>query len=193
VKSRSLFLVIVASLSGLAAAAASAYFFRWWGALYSAIPFLASLLGALLALTGLIKALVAKIKRKPGLTTIERYLLLLSLFLLFQWAYFPMAATIFDWEIERAQSFAEALIPVLETYKSQHGAYPDDLSLVLPPDASPPSLLRLSATQPFEFDNRTFYRRRGATYGFQFYAPDGFIGYSYEYCCGAHGKWTITD
>jgi len=186
-------MVIVASLAGLVAAGASAYFFRWWGALYSAIPFLASLLGALLALTVLLKALVAKIRRKPGLTTIERYLLLLSLFLLSQWAYFPMAATIFDWEIERAQAFAEAAIPALETYKNQHGAYPDELSLVLPPEASPPSLLRLSATQPFEFDNRAFYRLRGATYGFQFYVPDGFIGYSYEYCCGAHGKWTITD
>ncbi|MFZ5911011.1 MAG: hypothetical protein ACOYYU_13440 [Chloroflexota bacterium] len=192
-KSRTPFLASVTSLTGLVAATASAYFFRWWGALYSAIPFLAGLLGALLALIVLVKALTARIKRKPGLTTIERYLLLVGLFLLSQFAYFPIASTIFDWEIERAQSFAEALIPALETYKNQHGAYPDDLSLLLPPDTSAPSLLRLSATQPFEFDNRAFYRQRGTTYGFQFYVPDGFIGYSYEYCCGAHGKWTVTD
>jgi hypothetical protein len=43
-------------------------------------------------------------------------------------------------------------------------------------------------------DNRQqLYFQRGATYGFQFHLPDGFIGFHYEYCCGADGSWTVTD
>lgn len=178
---------------GLIVATLSAYAFKWWTALYSAIPFLAGSIGLFSIVFILIRILLAKVRNKPGLMTFHRSFLLATLFLLSQFAYFPLSKLIFNWEIERAQAFAESLIPTIEAYKSQHGAYPNDLSLILPPDASPPSLLRLSATQPFEFDNRAFYRQRGTTYGFQFYVPDGFMGYSYEYCCGAHGQWTVTD
>ncbi len=176
---------------GVIVAAASAYLFEWWRALYGVIPGLASLLGFAYGLVVLVKMLAGK--TKPGMTTADRNLLLVSLFLLAQLAYFPFSSAIYNWEIKRAQSFAEGLIPELEEYKRQHNAYPEDVEALIPLDASLPTLLCLSGTAPFEFDNRSFYRRRGTSYGFQFYVPDGFIGYSYEYCCGAHGKWTITD
>ncbi len=192
-KSKTFFLVGITSLAGLVLAAATAYLFRWWTAIFNTIPCLGGIFGIVLALVTLLRLLRARAIAKPGLNKIEQACFLASIFLLFQLAYFPISSAFRDLEVARAQAFSEALIPEIEEYERQHDKYPDDISVILPPNASLPPLFRLSGTLPYPYDNRQFYSQRGPSYGFRFYLPDGFIGYSYEYCCGAHGKWTVTD
>ena len=113
-------------------------------------------------------------------------------FLLLQLVYFPITQALIRQEVAQAQAFVETLIPRLEVYKTRQGVYPGSIEAILTDDVTPPALLQGDDPLLF-FNNRNFYFQRGSTYGFRFYLPDGFIGYSYEYCCGPQGRWTVTD
>ncbi len=180
-------------VAGLSVSAALAYLARWQLAIYFVIPLLSCLLGIVLAILASMTLRQAKTRETDGLHRVGNNLLLASLFLLSQLASLPIAQVLRDREVKRAQEFVEALIPQLEDYRSQHNTYPADISSVLDAKSALPPLLQLTGAFPFVYDNRLFYFYRETTYGFQFYLPDGFIGFNYEYCCGASGKWTVTD
>ena len=175
----------------LSIAALLAYFTRWVMAMASIIPAMCGLVGLLLVLLALITWGVAKIRGTDSQRS--KYPLLAGFFLLLQWGYFPIAQTVRNQEVAQAQTFIASLIPRLEAYKEQHGSYPPAVEAVLTDGAPLPPLLQMQGQLPVGFDNRNFYFQRATTYGFRFYLPDGFIGYSYEYCCGPRGRWTVTD
>lgn len=183
-------LILLASLS---IAALLAYSTRWYLAIFGLIPLLSGLLGVLMFILAVILYVFAKIRRSPGLRGRGNILLLAGLFFLMQLVYLPLARSFRDREVSRAQEFIEMLIPRLEAYRDQHGAYPAAVASILDEEAPLPPLLRLSGDFPRAFDNRDFYFQRGTTYGFRFVLPDGFIGFDYEYCCGPKGEWTVTD
>ena len=170
-----------------------AYSTVWQLAVFGMLPCLSSLLGIILALIALLIWLRTRTKESPRLSRARKGLLLASVFLLLQVAYFPIAQGLRDLEVKRAQGFINALIPRLEEYERLHNEYPASADSVLTGDEEVPRLLQLSGDFPLEYDNRQYYVRREETYGFRFYLPDGFIGYQYEYCCGADGEWTVTD
>lgn len=180
-------------LAGLATAVGLAYAGRWQWLAYAAIPVLAGVLGLVLALVGLVTLRRAAAESSRRSQRWGRGLLLAGLFLVIQLASFPVALTWRDQEVRQAQDFIAALVPRLEDYQRQHGAYPDAVDAVLAADRSLPALLQLSDSFPLVYDNRNFYLRRETSYAFQFYLPDGFIGFRYDYCCGADGSWTVTD
>lgn len=180
-------------LASLALAALLAYFTRWWSAMAASIPLLSGLVGFMLLLLTTLAWGLAKIRRGASSTRINRSMLLIGFFLLLQLTYLPISQALRHAEVTRAQAYAEALIPRLETYHEQHGTYPATLDPLATGDANPPALLELHNDLPLPYDNREFYFQRGSTYSFRFYFPDGFIGYAYEYCCGPQGHWTVTD
>ncbi len=191
-KLKALAIVGLLSLVSLSAAALLAYFTRWQMAIASIIPLTCGLVGLLLVLLALITWGVARISGRSSQR--YKYPLLAGLFLLLQLAYFPVAKVMRDQEVSQAQTFIASLIPRLEAYKEQHGAYPPTVEVVLTDGAPLPPLLQLQGSAPpLKFDNRNFYFQRETTYGFRFYLPDGFIGYAYEYCCGSRGRWTVAD
>ncbi|GAB4531470.1 MAG: hypothetical protein Kow0063_10740 [Anaerolineae bacterium] len=192
-KLKTLCLTSLVVLAALGTALALAYSTLWQLAIFAALPCLVSLLGIILALAGLIAWLRTRTKETPGLSRGRKGLLLVGLFLSLQAAYLPIAQGLRDLEVRRAQDFINVLIPRLEEYKRLHDTYPDTADLVLTGDEQVPRLLQLNGDFPMEYDNRHYYARQGATYGFQFYLPDGFIGFQYEYCCGADGVWMVTD
>ena len=179
------------SLVSLSIAALLAYFTRWQMAIAGTIPSLCGLVGLLLLLLALITWGVAKIRGTDGRRS--KYPLLVGFFLLLQLAYFPIAQAVRNQELAQAQTFIASLIPRLEAYREQHGDYPPAVEAILTDGAPLSPLLQLQGQLPMEFDNRNFYFQRETTYSFHFYLPDGFIGSSYEYCCGPHGRWTVTD
>ena len=180
-------------LAGIATAAVLAYAAIWQLAIFSTLPCLSGVLGIILALVGLIVWLRTRTKEPSGLSRTGKGLLLASVFFLLQITYFPIARGLLDREISRAKDFIEALIPRLEEYERLHNTYPASASVVLSGDEEVPRLLQLSGDVPMAYDNRRYYVQRGETYAFRFYLPDGFIGFQYEYCCGADGVWTVTD
>ena len=135
---------------------------------------------------------LAKARRAAGLGRASKFLLMGGFFLLLQLVYFPITQALIRQEVAQAQAFVETLIPRLEVYKTRQGVYPGSIEAILTDDVTPPALLQGDDPLLF-FNNRNFYFQRGSTYGFRFYLPDGFIGYSYEYCCGPQGRWTVTD
>jgi hypothetical protein len=179
------------SLVSLSIATLLAYFTRWEMAIASIIPATCSLVGFLLVLLALVTRGVAKIRGTDGQRS--KYPLLAGLFLLLQLAYFPVAKAVRNQELAQVQAFIASLIPQLEAYKERHGTYPPAVEAILTDGPSLPALLQLQGDSPMEFDNRNFYFQRETAYGFRFYLPDGFIGFSYEYCCGPQGRWTVTD
>ena len=180
-------------LAGLSVAAGLAYFNRWQLAIFSFVPTLATLLGVILMVIVLLFRRRTKAQPSARLHSLNPTLLLISLFFVLQFAFFPLAQTFRNVEVQRAQALLESLIPQLEDYKRRHAGYPEKITLLLSTDVTLPSLLQLSGTLPVTYDNRNFYRRRQTSYSFQFYVPDGFIGFEYSYCCGAEGMWTVTD
>jgi hypothetical protein len=120
-------------------------------------------------------------------------MLLTSLFLVLQLVVYPVALAWRNQEVHQAQAFIEGLIPQLEDYYRQHSAYPEDVNSVLATGVGLPALLQLSDAFPLAYNNHDFYVYRETTYAFRFYVPDGFIGFRYDYCCGANGVWTVTD
>lgn len=181
-------------LAGLSVAAGLAYFNRWQIAIFSFVPALVTLLGVILIMVALIGRW--RTKAQPSSTRLRSFntsLLLIGLFFILQLAFFPLAQTFRHAEIQRAQAWLGSLIPQLEDYKQRHGDYPENLTALLSADITLPPLLQLSGTLPMLYDNRNFYRWSETTYSFQFYVPDGFIGFEYRYCCGAEGTWTVTD
>ena len=179
-------------LVSLSIATLLAYFTRWQMAIASIIPAFCGLAGLLLVLLALITWGVAKIRGRGGERS--KYPLLAGLFLLLQLAYIPVAKVVRNQELGQAQVFIASLIPRLEAYKEQHGSYPPTVEAILTDGAPLPLLLQLQdGIPPRKFNNRNFYFQRETTYGFRFYLPDGFIGSSYEYCCGPRGQWTVTD
>jgi len=179
------------SLVSLAIAALLAYLTRWQMAIAGSIPLICGLIGLLLVLLALITWGVAKIRGRDGQRS--KYPLFIGFFLLLQLAYFPVAKAVRDQELAQAQTFIASLIPRLEAYKERYGTYPPAVEAVLTDGAPLPPLLQLQSQLPMRFDNRDFYFQRETTYSFRFYLPDGFIGSSYEYCCGPRGQWTVTD
>ncbi len=179
------------SLVSLATAALLAYFTRWQMAIAGTIPSICGLVGLLLILLALITWSAAKISGKSGERS--KYPLLVGFLLLLQVAYFPAAQAVRNQELAQTQAFIASLIPRLEAYKERQGTYPPAVEAVLTDGAPLPPLLQLQGQLPMGFDNRNFYFQRETTYGFRFYLPDGFIGSSYEYCCGSRGQWTVTD
>jgi hypothetical protein len=179
------------SLLSLAIATLLVYLTRWQMAIASIIPLACGLIGLLLVLLALITWGVAKLRGRSGERS--KYPLLAGFFLLLQLAYFPVAKAVRDQELAQAHAFIASLIPRLEAYKEQHGAYPPAVEAILTDGDPLPPLLQLQGQSPMGFDNRNFYFQREETYGFRFFLPDGFIGYSYEYCCGSRGRWTVTD
>jgi hypothetical protein len=183
-------LVVLAAIGTVVVLACSTV---WQLAIYSVLPCLSSLLGVILALATLLVWLRTRMKESQRLSRVRKGLFLASVFLLLQVAYFPIAQGLRDLEVKRAQDFINALVPRLEKYERLHNEYPASADSVLTGDEEVPRLLQLSGDSPLEYDNRQYYVQRGATYGFRFYLPDGFIGFQYEYCCGADGVWTVTD
>lgn len=192
-KLKTLHLVGLVVLAAIGTVVVLAYSTVWQLAIYSAFPCLSSLLGIVLALVALIVWLRTRTKESPALSRGSKGLLLASVFLLLQPAYLPTAQGLRDLEVKRAQGFIDALIVRLEEYERLHDEYPASADSVLTGDEKVPRLLRLNGDFPLEYDNRQYYVQRGATYGFRFYLPDGFVGFQYEYCCGADGVWTVTD
>ncbi len=170
-----------------------AYLTVWQLAVYGVLLCVSSLLGIVLALTALLVWLRTRAKESPGWSKVKKGLFLAGVFLMMQIAYLPISQSLRDLEVKRAQDFISALIPRLEEYERQHNEYPASVDSVLMGGEEVPRLLQLSGNSPQEYDNRQYYVQRGATYGFRFYLPDGFIGFQYEYCCGAEGVWTVTD
>lgn len=179
-------------LAGLAVAAILAGATIWLQAVFSAIPVLSGLLGIMLALVALVTIIRARV-RTPASRCPGKGLLLISLFLLLQLAYLPLARTLRDVEIRHTQEFLGSLVPKLEEYRQQHNVYPERIDEIVAADVTLPRLLQLRDSLPIDYDSRSFYFRRATTFGFQFYVPDGFIGFQYEYCCGVSGTWTVTD
>jgi hypothetical protein len=180
-------------LASLLAATLLAYSTWRQMAIVGIIPLISGLIGFLLVLIALVTWGLAKVRGAAGRRGRGRYYLLAGVFFLLQLAYLPTAQALRNREVNRAQAFIAALIPRLEAHKEQHGAYPTRLEAMLTDDISPPALLRLRGNFPMEFDNQNFYFQRETTYGFRFYVPDGFIGFSYAYCCGPDGQWTVSD
>ncbi|MFN8454166.1 MAG: hypothetical protein U0401_05740 [Anaerolineae bacterium] len=178
-------------LAGLAVAAELAYFNRWQLVAFSFIAALAILLGVILLVIVLLFRWRIKFQPSARAYSLNTALLLVSLFFMAQFAFFPLAQTFRNAEVQRAQAFLESLIPQLEDYKRRHADYPENISALLAADVTLPSLLQLNS--PPSYDNRDFYRRHDTTYSFQFYLPDGFIGFEFSYCCGPQGTWTVTD
>ena len=162
-------------------------------AIYSVLPLLSTVLGIILALVTLLVWLRTSTKESAWLSRVTKGLLMASVFLLLQVAYFPIAQGLRDLEVKRAQEFINALIPRLEEYEHLHDEYPPGADSVLTGDEEIPRLLQLSGDFPLKYDNHQYYAQQEATYGFQFYLPDGFIGFQYEYCCGANWVWTVSD
>ena len=192
-KSRTLYFAGLVVVIAIGTAVIMAFSTVWHLAIYSAIPFLSSLFGIILALTTLLVWLQTRAKESARLVRIRKWLFLTSVFFLLQVAYFPVALSLRDLEVNRAKNFINAIIPKLEEYKRLNNEYPANIEFVLSGDEKVPGLLQLSGNSPLEYDNSQYYVLRGATYGFRFYLPDGFIGFHYEYCCGLGGVWTVTD
>jgi hypothetical protein len=176
----------------IALAAGLAYLNRWYLAIFSLYPFVTAFVGLLLALIGLVMRR-AQTGSAGRLRPISRVLLLLGLAGILQLTAPPQARFFRDREVQRAQTFLESLVPVLEDYKLRNAGYPEHLSLVLAPGTPLPALLQLRSEAFPPYDNRDFYQPRAETYVFTFYVPDGFIGFQYQYCCGPEGTWTVTD
>jgi len=181
------------SLSSLSLALLLAFSTRWYTAIVGGISLLSGLAGFLLILITLGALVLAQVLKSASPRRIGKATLLAGIFLLLQLVYIPTAGALRDREVRQAQKFVESLVPRLEAYKQQHGTYPTAVETILSDGDSSPSLLQLRGDFPMQFDNHNFYFHRGTTYGFRFYLPDGFIGFSYEYCCGPDGKWTVTD
>ncbi len=183
----------VSVLASLAVAILLAYLTRWQTAVAGIIPLISGLVGSLLVLMALIAWGLAQVRGPAGRRGRAGYYLLAGVFFLLQLAYIPTAQALRHQQVTQAQTYMASLMPRLEAYKEQHGVYPSRVEAILTDDTSLPLLLQLQGNVPMEFNNRHFYFQRGTTYGFRFYLPDGFIGFSYEYCCGPHGQWTVTD
>lgn len=181
-------------LAGLLVAAGLAYFNRWQLAIFSFVPALVTLLGVILMVITLLFRRYTKAQLPARRQLLNTTLLLISLFFILQLAFFPLAQTFRNREVRRAQAFLTSLIPQLEDYKHQHTDYPENITALLPEDETLlPPLLQLKGTLPMTYDNRDFYQYHETSYSFQFYVPDGFIGFEYNYCCGPEGTWTVTD
>ncbi len=181
------------SLISLVVAVLLASLTRWQTATLGLIPLVNGVIGFILVSMTWLAWGLAKVRRAAGLRRTSKLLLLAGFFLLFQLAYLPTAQILRQQEVAKAQAFVEALIPHLEAYKAQQGVYPSTIEAILTDDITLPALLQRQGDVPLPFNNRNFYFQRGPTYGFRFYLPDGFIGYSYEYCCGPQGRWTVMD
>ena len=192
-KSKTLMIWGLTGLASLALAVLLAYLTRWWVAMAVSIPLLSALVGFILALLTLLAWGLAKIRRGASSPPINRSMLLIGFFLLLQLTYIPISQVLRHTQVTRAQKYAEALVPRLETYREQNGTYPATLHSIATDVSDLPALLELQGDIPLPYDNRDFYFQHGSTYGFRFYLPDGFIGYIYEYCCGPQGHWTVTD
>jgi len=180
-------------LGALATALGLAYATLWYLAIFSLIPCGVSLIGLVLGLLAFLMLRRARSEASPGLRRVGYSLLVVGGFLFLQLVYLALAPTLRNWEIKRAQAFIHTLIPKLEAYHAQYHTYPSTIEELASADTAYPRLLELTGDYPITYDNRQFYFKRGATYGFKFYVPDGFIGFCYEYCCGAEGTWTVTD
>jgi hypothetical protein len=180
-------LVVVAAIITVAVLA---YVTIWQVAIYSTLSCASTGLGTVLASVTLLVWLRTRTKESRALSRVRKGLFLGSLFLLLQVAYLPITRGLRDLEVRRAKDFVTALIPRLEEHWRAYDRYPASVDAVLTGDEGVPRLLQLSGGF---YDNRQYYVQREATYGFRFYLPDGFIGFQYEYCCGADGVWTVTD
>jgi hypothetical protein len=188
-------LIVIGCLSAsILVASYLAYTTVWYFAIYAILPCGLSILGLLLGLVALSLLRLARSRKAGGLNTAGKVLLLAGLCLIVQLVYVPIALTLREWEVERTQAFIHSLIPRVEEYKRLHNGYPEHIDAILTDADTLPQLLQLKNLSPLAFDNRQqLYFQRGPTYGFQFRMPDGFIGFHYEYCCGADGSWTVTD
>jgi hypothetical protein len=192
-KPKSLVIWGLTSLTSTTLAALLAYLMRWRSAIAAPIPFLSGLAGFFMIVIILLAHGLVKLRRGKSPNLITNPLLLAGFFLLLQLAYLPISQALHQKQVNQAQAYAEALIPKIEAYKTQHGTYPETLRAILPKQAALPALLKLHGVVALPYNNRHFYFRSGSTYAFQFYYPDGFIGYTYKYCCGPHGHWAVTD
>ena len=192
-KLRTMYVPGLVVLAGIATAAVLAYATIWQLAIFSVIPCLSGVLGIILTLVGLIVWLRTRTKEPHGFSRTSKGLLLASVFFLLQGTYLPIGIGLRDREVDRAKDFIEALIPRLEKYEGLNNTYPAGVSAVLSGDEEVPRLLQMSGDVPIGYDNRQYYALQGATYRFRFYLPDGWVGFQYEYCCGADGVWTVTD
>jgi hypothetical protein len=192
-KQGTLFVSAFVVLGALTTAAVLAHATLWYLAIFSLIPCGVSLVGLILGLLSLLLLRRARSTASPGFRRVGNSLLVVGSFLFFQLAYVAIAPTLRNWEVRRAQAFIHTLIPRLEAYRAQYDTYPTDMEALVSADTAYPRLLELTGDYPRTYDNRQFYFGRTATYGFKFYVPDGFIGFYYEYCCGAEGTWTVTD
>ena len=192
-KPKALAMWILLGLTSLVVAGLLAYLTRWQTATVGLIPLVSGLIGFILVLMTMLAWGLAKVRKAVGLRRPGKLLLIAGFFLLFQFAYIPIAQALRQQEVAEAQAFIEALIPRIEAYKEHHGVYPATVDVVLTDNITLPALLQLQSDFPLPFNNQDFYFPNGPSYEFGFYLPDGFIGSSYTYCCGPHGHWTITD
>jgi hypothetical protein len=157
------------------------------------IPFLSGVVGFILTLIGLLVLLRKRRLGSPGMSRTGMGFQLVGIFLLLQITYLPIGLGLRNREVSRAKDFTEALIPKLEEYMRLNDTYPDNVDVVLTSDEKVPRLLQLSGDFPLSAETRRYYFQREGSYGFRFNLPDGFIGFQYNYCCGAYGEWTVSD
>ena len=125
----------------------------------------------------------------------SKILFLLSLFCGLQFFASDIADKFHSLEVQYAIEFIESLIPRLADYHNEHSDYPESIYSIIVQDENIPALLQLLENNPYTGDkNKNFYRRIDSTsYKFEFWAPNGWIGYDYTFCCGVNGKWIIQD
>lgn len=190
---RTVYITGLVILLAIATAAVLAYSTVWQQAMFAFIPFLSGAAGFILTIVALLILLRTRRIEPEGSNRFGYKMLLVGIFLLLQITYLPIGLGLRNREVSQAKDFTKALIPKLEEYKSLHGAYPDNLDEVLTGDEKAPRLLRPNNDFSFTYGNRQYYFQKEESYGFRFFLPDGFIGYQYQFCCGADGVWTVSD
>ncbi|MBK8900658.1 MAG: hypothetical protein IPM53_05730 [Anaerolineaceae bacterium] len=186
-----IFILVV--FAALVVAAGWAYVTVWQLAFFILYPCLSSVLGIVLVLVLLAWQRRTRVETSRWSTWAKNGLFMVGVFLMVQIVYYPLALGMRDLEVDRAQAFLENLAVDLEAYHRANGDYPASIVTVLEDEQTVPRLLQLHGEFPFVYDNRQYYFQRGESFAFEFYLPDGFIGFRYSYCCGADGEWAVTD
>jgi hypothetical protein len=152
---------------------------------FLALWFRGGMLGMLLAMTGVIPAIMFVVIgllvrsagwafKSVGTVACGKWYLTISLLWLALSMSYPAGWAAGGWDVWRAKSYCQNLVPALETYKAQHGIYPTDVSQ-LSGISKPPRQVRSQSI--------SFYTSNGS--GYEFHVEDerlflNWWGYSSE-------------
>lgn len=95
-----------------------------------------------------------------------------------QFASFPAGVLLLEHDVAEARMFCESLVPFLESYKQQHGSYPETVQEVLPRGQRVPRLLR----------KQDFYQLHQNNFSLEFSVHDGFLPTIHVYYPST-GEW----